>query len=763
MTHHRTARVRLAAAVAAALAVTAGGLSAAVPATAAPATAPSAVAAPSGASAVVPYPTGRTQLVGAGTTGFLTWTTDDQGWGAHWTRYSDGTRTELWPGSTCFVTVARASDTVVCADESGRVTLRDMTTGQEDTVSLRSLGGTYIGAVGRTVLARVSHATGGHDVHLLANGADGQPTDRRVTGLPVDAHDVLFAAATADTALLTYVTGTGTSARLRWATVDLATAAVTETAPLAGDPTRRALMALTGKHVAWLEPGAAAGTATAVVTERGDGTGTQRITVPGAVDHIGLVGSWLTYAQSGGYDERNPSPSYAVTARYLGDGTTRKLMDDMGSAAVAPDGALTVQGGTVARGEGLYRIAPGADGAPVATQVASSGISTRVTLLGHNVPAVLDLDRTGGRFTVVWRLSRSEVDMSVTIRNTRTGETLTDGVYPLNVPEYHPQNAPYTWQGQLNWGGRPDMYTGAQPGPYTWEITARPMNGIGPELKQSGSFTVTRKPGAHDYDGDGAPDVFERDSAGRLWIDDAYHHPDEFVDQFEVNPGLLAGTGWQIYDRIESVGNVAGSAVSDVLARDTAGVLWLYQGTGSARAPLAGRVRVGSGWNAYTRLTGGSDLTGDGRSDLVATDRTGNLWLYKGTGSTTAPFGARTRIGTGWGVYNELTAVGNIAGAAAGDLVARDAAGTLWMYLGKGDGTFAPRVRIGTGWGGYDHLLGIGDANRDGRADLFASVRGGHGEAFLYEGTGSWSRPFGARATVGWYTVRQDRTYNALS
>ncbi|NED04675.1 hypothetical protein G3I55_23765, partial [Streptomyces sp. SID6648] len=72
------------------------------------------------------------------------------------------------------------------------------------------------------------------------------------------------------------------------------------------------------------------------------------------------------------------------------------------------------------------------------------------------------------------------------------------------------------------------------------------------------------------------------------------------------------------------------------------------------------------GWNVYTRLTGGSDLDGDGRTDLLAADTAGVLWFYKGTGSASAPFAARTRVGGGWGVYNEITAVGDIAGTAAG-------------------------------------------------------------------------------------------------
>jgi hypothetical protein len=112
--------------------------------------------------------------------------------------------------------------------------------------------------------------------------------------------------------------------------------------------------------------------------------------------------------------------------------------------------------------------------------------------------------------------------------------------------------------------------------------------------------------------------------------------------------------------------------------------------------------------------------------------------MYPGTGRDTAPFAARKRIGTGWGVYDQLTAVGNLAGGPAGDLVARDRAGVLWLYLGKGDGTFSARTRIGGGWGGLGRLVGIGDADRDGRPDLYA-------EGSLFRGTGDWAAPLRPR------------------
>ncbi|MYV71267.1 hypothetical protein GT043_36145, partial [Streptomyces sp. SID2131] len=93
----------------------------------------------------------------------------------------------------------------------------------------------------------------------------------------------------------------------------------------------------------------------------------------------------------------------------------------------------------------------------------------------------------------------------------------------------------------------------------------------------------------------------------------------------------------------------------------------------------------------------------------------------------------------GFNTYDRLTAVGDVAGDAAGDVVARDTTGVLWLFPGKGDGTFLPRVRIGGGWNAFSQLVGMGDADNDGRADLLAYGSGG---TYVYLGTGTESAPF---------------------
>ncbi|MDT0611502.1 FG-GAP repeat domain-containing protein [Streptomyces lancefieldiae] len=170
--------------------------------------------------------------------------------------------------------------------------------------------------------------------------------------------------------------------------------------------------------------------------------------------------------------------------------------------------------------------------------------------------------------------------------------------------------------------------------------------------------------------------------------------------------GTLIGKGWKIYNNVLSAGNLGGAAPDDMIARDGSGVLWLYLGYNDGKVDP--RVKVGAGWNAYTHLAGKGDLTGDGKHDIVAKDSAGVLWLYQGTGNYKAPFAPRTKIGAGWNIYNNLVSVGDVDIDGTTDLIARDKAGALWLYKGTGNAAapFSPPVKIGTtGWNTYRLLF----------------------------------------------------------
>nr|WSX75803.1 VCBS repeat-containing protein [Streptomyces sp. NBC_00899] len=240
--------------------------------------------------------------------------------------------------------------------------------------------------------------------------------------------------------------------------------------------------------------------------------------------------------------------------------------------------------------------------------------------------------------------------------------------------------------------------------------------------------------------------LYGRDSAGVLW-----QHP---ATSDVARPGTFAprtrvGGGWNIYNMITALGPLKADGTGDLVARDSSGVLWYYRGTGNSQAPLANRIRVGTGWNIYDQIVGAGDITGDGHPDLLARDATGVLWYYRGTGNSQAPLANRIRVGTGWNIYDQIVGAGDITGDGHPDLLARDSSGVLWYYRGTGNpaAPYTSRVRISGGWHGYTSIVGIGDMTGSGHPDLVA--RDSAGKFWYYRGTGNPAAPYATRTLAG--------------
>ncbi|MGW8766529.1 FG-GAP repeat domain-containing protein [Streptomyces sp. NPDC055815] len=686
--------------VATVLALTGGAL-AAVPATAA-ATAGAAAAA-TGQQAALSFPA-KSEVVGAGATGFLS-----KGEKLLWTRFSDGSTTEL-PGTP--IGEIR-SDVVGVTTAPNVFRLYDMATGAEPvTIDLSGRGFTFEpAAVSGTTLAVWVEG----ELHLVSRTGD-RISDRPVPGVVGRSpwHKVV-PTLSGEFAVQYAKDGNSTLAF-----VDIATGTVTGSSYAMPTPH----FAATKSHLASVDfewGDYPAYTPRLTVLDRATGKTTVTPLGTGRQATVEALGDWFLTADPQGLQKAMYPDLVPLTAHHV-DGRTVRLLDHRSSSAVAPDGTLLARGGTKEHGEGLYRISLAADGTPTAEFLAGSGESAELGVPVPRVPEAVTLSAQVKDIYFVWGLSRTNVRCRISLRHTATGKTLTDtfdgGSNSLIV--YHDMNGLYD-----------DRAIPA--GAYTWEFTATPVNGIGETVHSTGALTVTRTAAAHDYTDNGTPDVLARDAAGRLWRDDT-SYPD-YVLRSTGRTSL--GGGWQAYDRIEAAGNLGGSATDDLLARDRTGGLWLYQGKGDGG--FTPRVKIGTNWQIYDKIAAGSDLTGDGRADVLATDTSGGLWLYPATGNVNAPLGARKRIGTGWGVYNLVVATGNTAGGPAGDLFARDRAGVLWLYLGKGDGTFAPRIRVGGGWNAYQRLVPLGSADRDGRPDLLAIGPTG---SYLYSSRGDWQLPF---------------------
>ncbi|WP_411107992.1 hypothetical protein [Streptomyces sp. c-19] len=233
--------------------------------------------------------------------------------------------------------------------------------------------------------------------------------------------------------------------------------------------------------------------------------------------------------------------------------------------------------------------------------------------------------------------------------------------------------------------------------------------------------------------------VLARDKAGVLW-----QYPSSGRDDKPLRARQRIGGGWNIYTSITSLTYRTAAGEGDLVARDMAGVLWYYQGSGDPAAPFKPRVRVGGGWNTYTAITGRN-------GGLVARDRDGVLWDYWPTHAENSSeiFAPRRRVGGGWNQYTALAGQGSGYNA-----VARDVSGVLWSYgnaLENGTGPYSPRGRVGGGWNAYNTIAWAQDLNGTGHADdLLARDKTGH--LWLYEtvDTNTGRVPLPTRKEIGW-------------
>jgi len=194
-----------------------------------------------------------------------------------------------------------------------------------------------------------------------------------------------------------------------------------------------------------------------------------------------------------------------------------------------------------------------------------------------------------------------------------------------------------------------------------------------------------------DFNGDGTLDVVAREaSTGYLWL-----YRGNGRGGF-ITPPVRFGAGWQVMNAIVGPGDFNGDGRVDLLARRASdGSLFLYPGTGTGGAKAA--VRVATGWNRFDIVIGVGDVNGDGRPDLMSRERsTGRLWLHTGNG--TGGIASSTVVGSGWNAMTAIMSPGDFTGDRVGDVLARDSAGNLWLYPRTAAGGWGPRTRVGTGW-----------------------------------------------------------------
>ena len=186
-----------------------------------------------------------------------------------------------------------------------------------------------------------------------------------------------------------------------------------------------------------------------------------------------------------------------------------------------------------------------------------------------------------------------------------------------------------------------------------------------------------------DITGDGKPDLGAVDSAGKLWIypGTGYVYPGSGTRSKAVfGARFSVGGGWNQFTTIVKHGDWNNDGRTDVLARNTAGALFFYEGTGTSPAVFKKGVQVGRSWQSFKSIVGVGDFNSDGFDDLIAQKTNGALLLYRGTGNGANPLaGSPGVIGTSW-TGGLLAALGDITEDGRTELFYRDTANNLWLY-----------------------------------------------------------------------------------
>ena len=153
--------------------------------------------------------------------------------------------------------------------------------------------------------------------------------------------------------------------------------------------------------------------------------------------------------------------------------------------------------------------------------------------------------------------------------------------------------------------------------------------------------------------------------------------------------------------------------------------------------------RVGTGWGIFNQVFSPGDFDGDGNNDILARDSRGDLYLYPGDGD--GGWLNRSVVGTGWNIFDTILGPGDFDGDGNNDILARNSRGELILYAGDGHRGWKQNRVVGTGWQVFNKIVAPGDITGDGAVDVFARDTAGYLRQYPGNGRGGWQAP----STIG--------------
>lgn len=248
-----------------------------------------------------------------------------------------------------------------------------------------------------------------------------------------------------------------------------------------------------------------------------------------------------------------------------------------------------------------------------------------------------------------------------------------------------------------------------------------------------------------DFNGDQFSDVLARDSAGVTYL----YGGD---GQGGFTPRTNTGGSFAGYNLVVSPRDFDGDGNPDLLGRTTAGKLMLHRGNGNGGWLNTTGTEIGSGFDAFTDVVTPGDFNGDGNADLITRTSAGDLLFYAGNGKGSWTTGHGLKIGSGFQIFDTLFSPGDFTGDGYPDLMTRKPTGELYCYAGNGNGSWltGQKVQAGLGFNTFSMLFSPGDFNGDGNPDVIGRDPSGNLKIYAANGSGHWINNHGIAIGTGW-------------
>jgi pro-kumamolisin-like protein/VCBS repeat protein len=157
-----------------------------------------------------------------------------------------------------------------------------------------------------------------------------------------------------------------------------------------------------------------------------------------------------------------------------------------------------------------------------------------------------------------------------------------------------------------------------------------------------------------------------------------------------------------------------GDGESDILWRDTSGnvAIWEMNGTTVLNAATSFVANVGGTWT----IAGTGDFNGDGKSDILWHDTSGNvaIWEMNGTAVLNPATSFVANVPGGWSIVG----TGDFNGDGKSDILWRDTSGNVAIWEMNGTTVLNPATSFVANVANNWSVFGNGDYNGDGKSDI---------------------------------------------